>query len=269
MLPLLAFIPFCIFLSVVVLYRHQGKKEFLKFDLVHFLYAFVFAPLMFLWLKFVLYYLLQGEDSSFSLKETFVYDSLLSMSMLYVFAFIVIHTLTVSFSLKKKRDPGYDIFHHSEFYHIWVSHAAIYAGGMVVATLASFFNLFYPFYVANNKAYLVLLMVLGGGIGLLSYGSISFFSTSFSSRTSARFSRFMKLLYLIFVLAHLFIYFLLSPPLSLRVGTYWFFTSTFAVLATCGIFLDRSQKAKKLIHKIHASPHTQDIITKVSPLTKH
>ncbi len=250
-------IPALIFILSLSLYRHQGKRELLKLDLVHFLYAFVFSPLLFLWLKFVMYFSLQGDDKIPVLKEAFIYDSILSLSMLYVFAFIVIHTLTVSFSLKKKQDPTHDIFNHSEYFHIWVSHSVIYPGILLMAALSSFFNLFNPFTFLNNKMHLLALMGAGGLVGLVSYASISYFtisaSVSHSIRSAARLSRFMRMVYILLVLSHLIAYFILTPSFSLNTGLYWFFTSTFAVLTFCSFFLNRSTRAKNMIYKMHTT----------------
>ena len=48
-------------LSALALYRKNGRREILKFDVVQFWYAFVLVPVLFVWFKSFLFFTLRDE----------------------------------------------------------------------------------------------------------------------------------------------------------------------------------------------------------------
>lgn len=111
-LIILFLVPTFAILSSLYLYQHTGKREILKFDLVQFVYAFILAPIVYIWLKSFLFVFLVSElNLHLSVTDLFIADTVLTIIFLYVFAFLVIHSLTKSFELKRLRDP---------FYAVWI-----------------------------------------------------------------------------------------------------------------------------------------------------
>src|SRR3989344_3589542 len=58
---LIYLIPVLSVLSALALYHKSGKMEILKFDVVQFWYAFVLAPILFVWFKSFLFITLRDE----------------------------------------------------------------------------------------------------------------------------------------------------------------------------------------------------------------
>lgn len=97
-------IPLLTLVSGVLLYGQHGKKEFLKLDFVQFMYSFVIAPVMFVWLKSFLFFILRNElNFRLSISEIFIVDTIYSTLVMFIFAFVVIHSLTKSFNLKREK----------------------------------------------------------------------------------------------------------------------------------------------------------------------
>ncbi|EKD43989.1 MAG: hypothetical protein ACD_72C00045G0003, partial [uncultured bacterium] len=53
---LLIIIPLLSLLASLGLYRYNGKKEILRFDLVQFFYAFILMPMIYIWFKSFLFF---------------------------------------------------------------------------------------------------------------------------------------------------------------------------------------------------------------------
>ncbi|MBD3279599.1 MAG: hypothetical protein GF390_02710 [Candidatus Pacebacteria bacterium] len=242
---LLLVIPSLAVVSAVLIYRHNGKKEVLKFDLVQFVYAFVLSPALFVWLKSFLFYLVKTDpELNFSSTQMYALDTSFSVLFMFVYAFIVIHSLTKSFNLKRKEDPLYDVFRHSEYFHLWLTHLVMYLGIMLIATVVSFTNLFLPLELETNRLgfYLLLLVGVFGGLG-------AFSGVWLSDPEEANFLRIMKLASGLVFLLHVIVYFLIEPGFSIKYGFYWLTLMTFATAVFCFFFFHRSEKAKGLLEK--------------------
>lgn len=240
MINLLFLIPILTAISGVLIYKHNGKKEFLKFDLVQFIYAFIFSPILFVWMKTFIYYLLKSDpDLNLSFNEIYVIETGFSVFFLYIFAFVVIHSVTASFNRKRLEDPLYDMFRHSEYFHLWLTHLVIYVGGMLLITIVSLTNLIVPLQFYSNRFGFYLLLLLG-----IITGVFTFFGVWLSDpKQKANFMRIMKLSFGFFWLIHIVVYFFFDPNFYTQYAVYWVSTMIFSSAVVCALFVHRSEKA--------------------------
>lgn len=247
MLIALVFFPVFSIIIALVLYQYNGRRQFFKFDLVQFLYAFVLAPAVFIWLKTLLFYILNNElNIRISPRELFVRDTVYSLVAFFVLSFIVIHALTKSFELQRLKDPNHDVFKHSEFFHLATSHAVIYAGVMVLFTFLSFTNVYFPLEVKPNPLGFYVILTLGLILGIASFGVMIL-----SDWGNPKFIKLTKLLFLFFFIIHVAIFFLANPPTSTQVGIYWFVFSIFTGFVLSMVTIGRSKRAMDLFKKFH------------------
>jgi len=242
----LLLIPILMAISATSLYKHNGKREFLKFDLVQFIYAFLIAPVLFVWMKSFLFYLLKSElDFGLSINQLFVFDSLFSLSFMYIYAFIVIHSLTKSFKMKILKDPLYDLFYHSEYFHLWLTHIIMFGGGIALLTFLSLTNVFLPIGLEGSKTALFSLV----GIGII--GGITLFVGAWlSNPLQGNFMRLMKLLFGLSFLLHVGFYFIYDPGFNLSHAFFWMTFMLFATTVICSLLLQRSEKATGFMNKL-------------------
>ena len=164
---IVAIIPILILLTGVLIYRFNGRKELLKMDLVQFIYAFILTPTMVLWVKTVVFLNLKKEQNLYSSEDMFLVDTIITTISLIVFGFVVIHSLTKTFSLKKQKDPLIDIFEHSEYFHLWLSHLVTYSGGLFIMLLVGLANLVAPIILFTSKQGLIIGSISGVFLSLI------------------------------------------------------------------------------------------------------
>lgn len=244
---LLLLIPILAVFSSVVIYKHNGKKEFLKFDLVQFIYAFVVAPILFVWMKTFIFFLLKSDtDLNLSFNQIYLVETGFSVFFLYIFAFVVIHSLTASFNRKRLQDPLWDVFHHSEYFHLWLTHLVMYLGGMLLFTVLAITNLIFPLMFFTNRFGFYLILSAGAVTGIL-----AFFSVWLSDpKQEANFMRIMKLAFSFFFLTHVVIYFIFDPNFSAQYSLYWLSLMIFSSLVVCSLVFHKSKKALKWYEKL-------------------
>ncbi len=248
MFVFLLLVPMFAVVSAVLIYRHNGKREFLKFDLVQFFYAFVIAPFLFIWLKTFVYFLLRSElGSSVTPAELFIVDTALSVLCFYIFSFVVIHSLTASFNRKVMNDPLHDLFAHSEFFHLWLSHIVMYVGAMLLLTVVSVVNVFLPLNVTESKTAIALLAIAGVVTGIFTFVTLLI---SDPRQEGANFTRLIKLFFGMFFLLHAALYFWLVPPFQLQTGLFWWSFMIFATLVALSLFSYKSERAQNFFEKI-------------------
>lgn len=251
LLVLLFLVPTFAIFSSLYLYRHTGKREILKFDLVQFVYAFVLTPIVYVWLKsFLFVFLVQELDLHLSVTDLFIADTIFTVIFLFVFAFLVIHSLTKSFELKRTRDPFYDIFQHSEFFHLLTSHVVLYAGSVVLINIISTVNVFIPLEVANNMIVFYAALILGFLIGIIIYIGILLTDDEFDVKYP-RFEMFVELVYIVFFIFNIGIYFFVRPGFNLSHVMYWFVFMILGGFITGSLVLDRSETIVKRLKKLH------------------
>lgn len=246
MLLTLLLIPILAILTSLFLYRHIGKKDLFQMDVVQFLYGFVIFPLMFVWLKTLLFYILSRElEFSLSVGQMFFIDTVFTMIFLFVFAFEVIHIVTTNFNLKYYRDPLYDIFEHSEYYHLWLSHVGLYLGLMLLTTGLGVLNALIPFQLVHNKFQFYGALGLGWILGLLGFAGVWM-----SDFPVPQYMRLMKLSFGFFFSILIVIYFVIDPEFRMSYLFYWIILMAFASAVGCSFLFDRSTKATKIMGKL-------------------
>lgn len=227
------------------MYRRNGNHEIMRFDLVQFMYAFVLMPVAFVWMKSFIFFLLRTQlDVNLSIGEIFFIDSLYSTIFLFIYAFVVIHSLTTTFKLKVVADPFYEIFELSEYFHLWLSHLVVYFGVGILITLLAIINVFIPLNITENKT--VLFGVLG--LGYIS-GIMSYVSVLLGDPQQGGFMRLMKLSFGLFFLIHVIVYFTLDPRFSVQHLVYWFSLMCFLGLVSVAVVARRSSKLNRFFEK--------------------
>ena len=230
----------------VSIYRHTGKKEIFRFDVVQFLYAFVLVPLMYVCLKYFIFYDLKNElEINLSVEQMFFIDTVFSVIFLYASAIMVIHTLTKSFALKISQDPLHDLFAHSEYFHLWFSHIIIYNITLLIFVFLSVLNLFVPLEVPENKIALHLTLFIGVVSGLLAFKSIRYYNPP----QKDKFMRLMKIEFGLAYLLHQLIFIFSRPAFSIRYLMFWFCFLSFATVVLIFLFFDGGSRARKWLRK--------------------
>jgi hypothetical protein len=250
MITLLFIVPILAIATSLFVYQLNGKKEIIKLDLVQFFYAFLLAPILFIWIKSVLYVLLRSElDLGLSPGQLFLVDTSFSLFFLYVFAFVVMHSLTKSINLKVGQDPLHDIFQHSEYFHLWISHIVIYVGSGVLFSCISIANAFFPLVLNVPMLWFYTVLVVGFITGLLSFMGIWL---SDPKQHAAHFLVLMKLCFGSLLVLHIFVFFLLGVEFSPEYGLYWTVTVGYLSLIMCFFFAHKSQRALTFIERVSA-----------------
>ncbi|MEX0895805.1 MAG: hypothetical protein WDZ94_02605 [Patescibacteria group bacterium] len=248
MISVLYLIPVLAIVTGVFLYRLNGKGEFLKIDLVQFFYAFFMAPVLFVWLKTFLFVILRTElDISLSSNQLYLVDTIYSVVYLYVFGFVVIHALTKSFSLRRSRDPLYDIFEHSEFFHLWLTHLIVFVGTLLLVSALAIFNIFYPIDLQMSQELFYLFSASGILTGILFFLMVW---QSDPKQDGANFMRFMKLMFGLFFVVHIIFYFLFAPAFDSTYGVYWWSLGATTGLVTCSFFVYRFERVQTLFERV-------------------
>lgn len=246
MIQLLFLSLFLIFFSGLVLYRYTGRKRLLKFDLVQFIYAFIIAPFVFVWMKTFVFYLVQSEINTISQTSAFIVDTVISLLGLFVYSFVIVHFITKNFEIKRYRDPLYDIFQLSEVIHLWISHLGFYFGLLLLATSLSILNIIFPLEFELSKIWFYFLIFVGSNIGV-----VLFLAVWLSNFTKSKFMKINKIIFAFHLFVHLSLYFLSEVDFTTKYIVYWFFLSTFLSTNLCSIFFERSKKIAKIFDSWH------------------
>jgi hypothetical protein len=247
MLPVLIIIPIATFVIAFLLYRHVGKREFMRLDIVQFLYAFVIIPIAFVWMKaFILYFARNEIGAPINDTQLFVLDSAFSVIFLYLSSFVAIHSLTKTFEIQAQRDPLYDIIEHAEKFHLWISHTSMYFLVMLLFVMLGLMNIYFPLAVNMSKNAFLAFLFLGYLAGILGYASISL-----SNFTEKAFMRLMKLGFGFGFSALVTMYFVFDPKFSASYVMYWFVLMSFSSLVASSFFIERSDRLKGYINRFH------------------
>ncbi|MBU0974103.1 hypothetical protein KKD03_00170 [Patescibacteria group bacterium] len=226
-----------------LIYKFQNKKkEFLKLDLVQFVYLFLIAPTMFVWMKSFIFYILRNElQLNLSITDLFVIDTMFSILSFVVIAAIAIHSLTKTFWIKRHHDPEFDIYHLSEYFHLWWTHIVIWGGSMILATFMSVVNVIVPLelVVASKFQFYSLF-----GVGFV-FGLAGFLVIWNSDPQQGNYMRLMKLFLAFSLLIHIIIYFIFEPSFNISNGVYWFMLSAFTASVFAASTFERYEKTNK------------------------
>jgi len=244
-LPLLFTIPLLTITSALVMYRFNGRRQMLKFDLIQFIYGFIVSPILFVCFKSFAFVLVKNElGLSLSINQLFLLDTIVSVILLYIYGFVVIHSLTTSFKLVLLKDPLADLFEYSEYFHLWLSHVVIWVGSALLLSIISIANIFFPFSFGPSKP----LFFTSLGIATV-VGVMIFISTLLSDPQQRNYLRIMKLLFGIFFFVHAGIYFAFDPAWNMPYILYWSTFTIFTTLVTCSLFAHRSQRATNFFNR--------------------
>jgi hypothetical protein len=171
-------------------------------------------------------------------------DTGFSVVAMFIFAFVMVHSLTKSFNLKLYKDPLHDLFLHSEYFHLWLTHLVLFIGMMVLVTFFSIVNLYIPLEIYAAKEVFLGFLGLSWVIGLF-----GFMAVWMSDIEQANFMRIMKLCFAFFFLIHVLVYFFYDPSFSMRYGVYWFGLMMFAAASTVSLFAEKSERATSFIQR--------------------
>jgi hypothetical protein len=223
----------------LLIYKFQGKaREFLRLDLVQFVYLFLMAPTLFVWLKAFLFYLLRNEvEPSLSVTQIFMVDTVFTVIAIFVMSAIAIHSLTKTFWIKRHHDPQFDLYHLSEYFHLWWSHIIIWGGAMLLFSFVALANVFAPLTLELSKGVFIFIQSLGSVAG-----AILFLAIWMSDPGQGQFMRLMKLLLVFFFVIHIVFYFVFDPRFNANYLMYWFSLSTFVSAAVIGSIFERYEK---------------------------
>lgn len=246
MIGVLFLIPLLMAVSIIYLYRFSGRKLFLHFDLVQFVYAFVIYPAGYVWLKNFLYFIFRDEVGvSMSVGQWMTVDAVFTVLFLYFYAFGIIHSLTKTFSLQMERDPLFDLFHQSEYFHEFLSHVGMYVGLLFLLTILGVINVFLPLEIVAAKTtfYFILLIALLGG--MLAY--IGAFYTTDKGIGYSKYSKLLKLSIAGSFLLHVLLYFRYDPRFNISFAVFWFGFGIVTALVLTPLFINPTRRLWKIL----------------------
>lgn len=245
----LVLLPVAMILGSLFAYRFNGRREILRFDLVQFLYAFILTPVIFVWGKVLLFLLVKNGLNTGASEMTYLWlDSVFSLVFLYVFGFELLHSLTKSVSLQVSRDPLYDIFHHLEYFHLWLTHLIVFGGGLLIMTILGTANVFFPLDLQLTQAVFYAILATG-----LLTGSLIFLGIWLSDprqEEGFHFMRIMKILVGCLFILHVVAYFLFQPRLQSTEVVFWWSALNFTALVIGAFLSYRSRRAKNWLEKV-------------------
>lgn len=237
-------IPLFAILSGFLIYRHNGRREFLQLDLIQFCYTFILAPLFFIWAKTFVFFLLRSEvNVVLTPGKLFIVDTAFTLFLLYMYAFIVMHSLTKTFRLKTEKDPLYDLFQDSEYIHLWLTHVVTSIGTMLLLLILALVNLYFPMTFVMSK--LAFYLVCSGGVVMGSVGFVGLWLTD-PRQDGKRYMRLMRLAIGLSFIILASAYFLMDPNFNGSYALYWFILFVFTTMLVWSFFTYRSLRVKGL-----------------------
>ena len=162
-----------------------------------------------------------------SQAELFIWDTVYSVIFMFIFAAVVIHSLTKSFELNIKKDPLYDLFEHSEYFHLWLSHIIFFGGGMIFITLLSIINVWFDLSVFIPKLIFYLFLLTSPIASLFIFRM--FEHTALDDKFT--FLKLMKFIIGICFFIYALVYIFFEPVFASEKIMYWYMTNVFGYLA--------------------------------------
>lgn len=252
MTVILYLIPLFTILSGFLIYRLNGRREFLQLDLIQFCYTFILAPLFLIWAKTFIFFLLRSEvNARLSVTELFTIDTAFSLFLFYMYAFIVMHSLTKTFRLNTEKDPLYDLFHHSEYIHLWLTHIATSLGVLVLLVVLGLVNVFFPLALTMSKTMFYLVCVGGSVMGNI--GFVALWLTD-PRQAGRRYLRLMKVAIGVLFVVLTTVYFVVNPSFTASFSLFWFVFFAFSTMLVWSFFTYRSHRVFKFLEHF-ASAH--------------
>lgn len=239
----LLLIPVCTATFGLLVYRLQGtKRQIFKFDLVQFVYLFILAPTMLVWIKSFIFFVLRHEvNLRISLTELFIIDTIFSTLSFILIATLAIHTLTKTFWIRRHHDSDFDVYRLSEYFHLWWSHVAFWVGVMVLFTFVAVVNLIVALPVEATKLQFYGLSSIG-----LTVGIFLFLAIWMSDAKQGNYMRLMKIFLALFFVGNVGLYFIFDPDFSMERVVFWFVFSVFFGAVFISLFFERYEKTSRL-----------------------
>ncbi len=252
MVPIiLGVLPLLIVVSSLVMYRFNGRREIFRMDMTQFLYTFIMGPVAFVWMKNFLFFLLRDElNLRLSVGEYLTIDTLFSVFFLYIYAFVVIHSLTKSLYIStEKKDDVYEFFAKSEFFHMDFSHYGIYLGTILFGVLLGFANLIFPFATdtqifTKSTFYGILLCSLIAG--MLAHISLYLYQSE-----SAHFLKLIKFFLGLSFLVLALGYIILAPSFNSLYIVYWCVLSVIVSMVALSLFSEQKRERGRLPFRLN------------------
>lgn len=239
------FLPAIIVATGLFMHRLSGRKELLKMDLVQFIYAFILTPTVLIWLKIVVFFNVCSELNITDVEDKFFIDTAITTIFLFIYAFVVIHSLTKTFAMKKSKDPLFDILEHSEYFHLWLSHIVTYSSALLLLFIPGFLNVFFPFRLLVNKSNLNISILMG----IIFSAAFYYALWTYKVAEQHKFDRVMKLQVYIYTFILLTTYLISRPKYSPQYIIFWCSVIFFVISTISTQFLRRKQikttKSKK------------------------
>lgn len=237
---LLALVPFLALFAALFVYRFHGRREILRLDSVQFFYSFILMPVFYVWMKNFLFFLLNNQfQLALTPRVWLFWDTVYSLIFLILFGFSVIQSLTKSFKLKVEKDPLYDLFEHSEYYHRWVTHSVGFGGAMLLLLFLASFNawLDLPWQLTTNQFYGLLAFAFGTAILIFKAFLISDFG-------DWKFVKLMKLFVAVTFVSLIIVYAVFNPSFNSLKAMYWYQFSLFLGLSIISLIYPSRIKNK-------------------------
>lgn len=250
MFIILFLMPILILLSIVFLYRFSGKRLLMHFDLVQFLYSFVFYPLGYIWFKNFLYYIVRGElGVTISVGQWIAADTAITVVFMYFYAFGIIHSLTKTFSLQMSRDPLFDVFEHSEYFHEFITHIGMYFFVFIAAMILAIINLLFPLFLSISKPVFYGLLLSSIVLGIFAYFGL--FGLTDKGIKYGLYRRIIKLTYGACFAVLILISFFFDPPFRSSLTVYWGMVAFFGALIASTFFINPTRRIWKIFEHLH------------------
>lgn len=245
----LVVLPVVMMVGSLLVYRFNGRREFLRFDLVQFLYACILTPLIFVWGKVLLFLLVKhGLTVGTSELTYLLLDSVFSVVFLYVFGFELVHSLTKSVSLKVLHDPRHDIFNHLEYFHLWLTHLIVFGGGLLLLAILGLANVFFPLDLQLSQTVFYSMLTTGLMTGALIF--LGIWLSDPRQEAGFHFMRVMKILIGVLFALHVMGYFVFVPRFAAAQVLFWWSALVFTALVIGAFLSYRSRRAKKWLEKV-------------------
>jgi len=213
----LVLLPILILIFGFLIYRFNGRKELLRMDLVQFIYAFIITPTILIWIKTVVFFNLNNAVGISDPEDKFLIDTVLTTIALFIYAFVVIHSLTKTFAVRKNKDPLFDVFEHAEYFHLWLSHLVIYSGTLLIMFILGVLNIFSPLLISQSLISLYLGITAGILLSSLFYRSLWVYKVE----KRAKFDRVLKLQMYFYTFMLVVAYIIFRPKYSPQFSMYW------------------------------------------------
>lgn len=245
-----------------LLLKQNGKRQFLRFDLVQFIYLFVLSPVMFIWFKSFMFYLMKAQlGQGLTLNQLFMIDTILTMACFVIFTALAIHSLTKTFSLNLEHNPEFDLYELSEYFHLYWSHIIIWIGVLAVATFVGLANVLIDFVIPATISISMSSVALVGII----MGTLFFVALGDMGEFQRKYLRIMKLSFAFLFVLHVLAYFMFDVPFAKEKLAYWF---TFFALLTL-VIISLFTRLKTLRTLQHSWPFVKTRVIIQSLFIRH